>query len=288
VSNSEEIRWKKTFESFSPSTVLKPTMSYHPLGFYVSLPAFSSESDSDAFKSFEDDVTIKNELSQLEDDLHLLKGFPEITDQDLEIKGDVVDAKEAISMPEIVKKKKTDVKKYVCDRCSHSFRLKSTLVQHLMKHLTTKNFRCVDCHRNYWDEAFFKKHRLNHAKIPPLKCVACLKYYTDIHGFENHVLRFHTKTGSFPCKKCNFTTRSYHGLFNHKLYHVNIEKGFTCERCHQTFTTKMQYDYHQKVYADNKKYECTICCKRFTSFTHKHSHMREAHGETAFIRQFSI
>lgn len=172
-------------------------------------------------------------------------------------------------------------KMFTCDRCSGNFSSKIWLRKHMSKHINKKKYGCIECGRGFNQKESFNKHLLRHSKFPPLKCAACPgKTYTDLHGLEMHVLKFHTKEGSFKCSKCDFTTKTYHSLFSHKTLH-QAKKIFSCSRCHQEFTTKAQLNQHHKINQQQnmQKFECAICKKKFLSQSHKMNHIREVHGK---------
>ena len=89
-----------------------------------------------------------------------------------------------------------------------------------------------------------------------------------------------SKTGHFPCSKCEkqFTTRS--GLYYHAQKHTG-KFSYSCKICQQGFSQVYAYRRHMRVHA-GQAYECEFCGQKFKSDQRLRYHRSSHTGQYRF------
>nr|CAI5848287.1 unnamed protein product [Callosobruchus analis] len=85
--------------------------------------------------------------------------------------------------------------------------------------------------------------------------------------------------GEFPCPACGEMFNTITGLDKHaRIAHEGLkvigEKKYECPICHKAFTTEKYRDVHVAAHNGTKEYGCKICEKTFLSKSHLTEHMK--------------
>ncbi|XP_029359555.1 zinc finger protein 1035 [Echeneis naucrates] len=147
---------------------------------------------------------------------------------------------------------------YNCPNCSIQFFSKSSLLEHLNKHLNAKPFKCELCGKAFALRRYLKEHERRHR----LKMAA-----QGIAQFTESKLK---------CNLCNMTFNTAEDLSLHKKLHVEKEGGqFRCDMCYMSFSHRLLLKQHQESHVGEVVYECTECDKAFAF-----PHLLEQHQQT--------
>lgn len=94
-----------------------------------------------------------------------------------------------------------DIKKFVCSRCSRSFRQKVHLQTHMLTHTGEKNLQCSYCVKKFARESDRKQHQYQHTKEKVYQCTECLKVFYKLQNYKRHKL-MHSGEKNHACPKC--------------------------------------------------------------------------------------
>eukprot|EP00057_Strongylocentrotus_purpuratus_P016670 XP_011671144.1 PREDICTED: zinc finger protein 354A-like [Strongylocentrotus purpuratus] len=183
---------------------------------------------------------------------------------------------------------------YECDECGADFADSTTLQNHKLLHLQSKNFKCSVCSKMFKQRAGLASHMMNahpqsHTDDKPFWCKECNKGFTQNHSYKAH-LRIHSGERPYLCKECGAAFADNKTLQNHKALHSDEktfkctvcpkmfrqraglachmkthtdEKPFMCELCGQSFKTKSTLKNHQRIHSEEKPYQCPLCPQAF-------------------------
>ncbi|KAH8295050.1 hypothetical protein KR018_006431, partial [Drosophila ironensis] len=171
--------------------------------------------------------------------------------------------------------------KYFCDKCEHSFRLKSHLKTHMLRHNQTKNFQCPECPKKFYDGYQCNIHvRVRHRGEKPFVCNHCSesfpsgsarhKHERDVHAAAPRIVmnRFNAKTngpeardGRYICNECPKSYTSKQSLKVHKNHHTGA-RPFKCQICELGFADPTLLRRHVETH-NRLPFSCEICLKGF-------------------------
>lgn len=138
-------------------------------------------------------------------------------------------------------------KRYVCDVCGKSFRLRCAYHNHSLRHRTGFPFKCQLC-----------PYRAQYGEL-----------------LKTH-MRTHTGDYRYMCTECpaRFLVKS--NLNSHMLRHK--EPQFKCDACKRAFHTKLKLERHfQCDHLGIKNHVCNICGKAFGYRNAMMKHQRHVH-----------
>lgn len=138
-------------------------------------------------------------------------------------------------------------KRYICDICGKSFRLRCAYHNHSLRHSTGFSFKCQFC-----------PYRAQYAEL-----------------LKTH-LRTHTGDFRYMCTECpaRFLVKS--NLNSHMLKHK--EPQFKCDACKRAFHTNLMLQRHyQSDHLGIKNHVCSICGKAFGYRNAMMKHQRRVH-----------
>uniref|UniRef100_A0A336KMI9 CSON012916 protein n=1 Tax=Culicoides sonorensis TaxID=179676 RepID=A0A336KMI9_CULSO len=106
----------------------------------------------------------------------------------------------------------------------------------------------------------------NHMKAVHLKrkfpCTFCDKVYSSRSGHDQHVQQYHTKSQTFNCQLCPYTSHSKTLLRKHEIRHTNTA-SFNCSKCSSKFVSLDNLRRHQFVHSDARPWICETCNRAF-------------------------
>ena len=71
--------------------------------------------------------------------------------------------------------------------CNKSFKTKSQLSDHLLKHTKTKNYTCPECKNTFSRKSRLKIHMMIHKDILPFQCNICQKKFREKSNYNFHI-----------------------------------------------------------------------------------------------------
>ena len=202
------------------------------------------------------------------------------------------------------RKNKPNDKASSCEKCQHSFTLKSLLLSHSCD--ATKS--CEECDRRTLTYGHYKRHMLQHAavtaitvtKLPPVKkpqpskprrydCPLCEEKFSFKSQFvahvENHKITVTNMFGKvkqmFQCKICKKMISNFKYLKRHQRFH-STGMPFPCKKCDKTFSSRSNLTRHDNFVHKKirDKSVCEICGNTYMSKTSLDDHMAVHRGET--------
>jgi uncharacterized Zn-finger protein len=166
--------------------------------------------------------------------------------------------------------------KYVCDKCNEQLCNRTQFVVHCQsKHRDKEgSFKCYQCSTSYATDSDLKKHKGAVHFDETYKCEHCDKTFSSHANLKRHKVIY--KTFKYSCNECNnkFCTGSL--LWAHQ----DSDHGqFSCSTCGQSFTLKLQLEYHDKR---RISFSCEDCGKLFCNKKSISAHMNDVH-ENIFV-----
>ena len=134
-----------------------------------------------------------------------------------------------------------------CAVCNEQFSTPSALDKHKYVH-TERKFKCIDCNASYPFKSQLMEHRLKHRTSKSFQCMSahCGKWFKMESSLKKHV-KVHDGV-VYKCrvkKKCDYKNTDICNVRAHEKTHSKI-LGYGCEKCGKTFKYWMQMDRHVK------------------------------------------
>jgi len=150
-------------------------------------------------------------------------------------------------------KKKT---KYLCNICSNSFKLSSSLVRHVQDAHTTKEVLTQRAHSG--------KH----------VCNICGKGYTSSGALMAHNWFKHSETSNILCKGIDKKERKV----EIEEMIENDEGLWKCKRCGKTASQKSYLKHHVVTHIEGMTHVCKICSKTYETRFNLQQHLSDVHS----------
>ena len=96
----------------------------------------------------------------------------------------------------------TNIRPYHCtfkNICNQSFKTKSQLHDHILKHTQIKKYNCPECNVSFARKSRLKIHMMIHKGLKPFQCNICKKQFREKSNFN-----FHLKKHNKKSEKSNF------------------------------------------------------------------------------------
>ncbi|KAJ8916253.1 hypothetical protein NQ315_016393 [Exocentrus adspersus] len=190
--------------------------------------------------------------------------------------------------PKHVKKEEKDEEygEFPCPACQEMFNTMSSLDRHArIKHEGLKVHKCGVCNKEFSRTNHLKRHLTSHSTAKPFRCKVCSKSFNRRDHLNQHQ-KLHERSNDFECDICQKTFNRADHLAKHKASKHGIgekimgEKKYECPLCHKSFTTEKYRDVHVSGHNGQKEYQCRVCEKTFLSKSHLTEHMK-FHNEHA-------
>ena len=112
----------------------------------------------------------------------------------------------------------------------------------------------------------------------------CVKQYSSKSSFRIHVAIHQVEQGSLQCPLCHQLYENSDTLMHHIKVHANSqkikansEKKFQCTVCDKKFFNAKDRDRHVLTHTKEKKFECKICSMKFARADHLKRHHVKIH-----------
>lgn len=145
-------------------------------------------------------------------------------------------------------KAETKPSAYLCSYCGKVFRHLGWMLKHLCEATGVKRFQCSMCSKKFDKKQQLEVHSRTHTGIRPYKCKECEKCFTQVSSLKDHMVT-HTGEKNYKCDLCHCAFTRKNSLQRHKLIiHEGVEP-FICSKCGLTFKYKKSYNAHANVCA---------------------------------------
>ena len=140
-------------------------------------------------------------------------------------------------------------KRYVCTICKVICSSHSNLVSHSLKHSQNRPFGCNICGKTFKMKSTLATHQITHTDIRNFKCVFCGTTYKHRERLRQHISQVHDSSyvKRFVCDICGLKVHEKTTLKRHMLKHTG-ERKYECELCHKTYSTASHVSRHRKTY----------------------------------------
>ena len=185
-------------------------------------------------------------------------------------------------------------KPFQCDQCEYKSSSKHLLKQHKQyKHEGRERIRdegredCKTCWKNV-KKCLMKKHEATH-KMKAMKCEYCDANIKHRNSMKRHLIQVHGivkgEIGKYNHnyerkvlkKECPICGKLVFKLKEHTLIHSNSEreKKFECTLCDKKFTHSSGLKGHtEQIHSDTYDYKCNVCDKKYKQRLLLYRHMK--------------
>ena len=166
----------------------------------------------------QNDTAIENQIDITEDKISNTEQVNQIIKEgEIEI---IENPKVQISEKVQENAKQQRKKKFQCDYCPKSFRVKQELERHQPTHTGEKPFDCKLCDKKFAQSSSLKVHEKCHFGIKEFKCTTCEKCFVESAELRTHQ-RKHTGEKPFQCNVCKRSFSTSTSLKNHQFIHFD-------------------------------------------------------------------
>ncbi|XP_072947100.1 uncharacterized protein [Epargyreus clarus] len=169
---------------------------------------------------------------------------------------------------------------FACDLCPHTSKTKKYLAKHVkVVHKPASKFKCEYCDKMFHYKSILDKHVVVHTNSKPNKCKVCGKGFNSGYSLSVHVL-IHQNLKPHKCKYCDYACRDTSTLRKHHERHMGIVRRYDCSICDKRFAKKMTLQNHVAevhMNIDIKQLPCDICGKKFKTIGKVNHHIKTVH-----------
>lgn len=149
-----------------------------------------------------------------------------------------------LSFETLLIKSLSDVRAFVCEGCSASFKTRGALFNHRRLHqITNDPFICEICNSKFATKLYYEKHLRSHSIEETVRCPQCNKCFKN-----QAIYKLHKRTHTGQMYKCNACPKEYNTkekLSKHFLCtHSGQEKQFKCNLCSSSFFVNHKLNRH--------------------------------------------
>ncbi|RZF39834.1 hypothetical protein LSTR_LSTR000482 [Laodelphax striatellus] len=168
---------------------------------------------------------------------------------------------------------------YRCEECDKTFNDLNRLEVHLVSAHQYKadQFRCEHCPLSFGCRQSLARHlSVQHGICEQRKysCENCAKIFSDPSNLQRHIRTHHVGARSHACQECGKTFATSSGLKQHTHIHSSF-KPFQCEVCLKAYTQFSHLCRHKRMHADCRmQIKCVKCGQSFSTVTSLTKHKR--------------
>ncbi|KAJ8929736.1 hypothetical protein NQ314_017551 [Rhamnusium bicolor] len=169
---------------------------------------------------------------------------------------------------------------FPCPACQEMCTTMSQLDRHArMKHEGLKVHKCKVCNKEFSRANHLKRHVTSHSSVKPFRCTVCTKSFNRRDHLNQHQ-KLHERQNDYECNICQKPFNRADHLAKHRASKHGIgekimgEKKYECPLCNKGFTTEKYRDVHVNGHNGQKEYQCKVCEKTFLSKSHLTEHMK--------------
>lgn len=139
-----------------------------------------------------------------------------------------------------------------------------------------KMFSCSDCDRKFKSRAALKYHLLSHQAARHFQCTYCDKQFMSKSTLNIH-LRIHLEKRPFACPQCEMSFRQKTDLNHHtQSIHTSADDyRYQCDVCKKKFARQYSLNLHAKLHTGEKDHKCEYCDKSFRASSYLKVHLRK-------------
>lgn len=138
----------------------------------------------------------------------------------------------------------------ICEFCGQTFKTKSVLKQHLVRHTGEKAHSCEICHKKFTRKQHKEVHMRTHTGQRPFICNICGKSSSKRQDLLRH-MRVHSDEKNYSCPRCNRKFKRSGDVISHMRSHTG-ERPYKCIPCEKSYTSHGALTKHYKTNCQNK------------------------------------
>ena len=205
--------------------------------------------------------------------------------------------------------------KFICFKCDKYFMSRKLYIQHMMSHLVekqtlashltegqkahSKTISCSDIEakhsQNYfkpksrgficevcgWHSASrtsLRLHLNSHTGKRPYGCEQCQASFKQPQGLQYH-MKTHSNQADYKCNVCGdkFKYKQSMRLHIKRQHNQDYIRPAACTYCSYRAHTKLELSRHLTTHTHERRYECQVCQKKFSTKEHQKRHLRIIH-----------
>jgi len=179
-------------------------------------------------------------------------------------------------------------RQFICDICKTPFSHPSNLRRHIARVHGDDNEKrihgCYICGKMFKDNGTLKFHIEHHSDSRRFPCDMCDKSYSRKSQLDAHY-RVHTGEKPFHCNQCGKSFRLNGHLKSHQISRhvgVKLEKSNLCTECGQGFVKEYDLRIHMRRHKGERPFTCLVCNKSFMGERNFRDHSRAHTGEKPY------
>jgi len=176
---------------------------------------------------------------------------------------------------------------FICSTCGRQFRLRQSLVAHMVTHTGERPFACraPGCTKRFGQSSTRNFHERTHSDLRPFLCTQCGRSFKQSSYLKIHTEIVHSdEQRRYICPACDREFRTPKALNLHVWNRHTDERNQVCEQCSKQFKTRQQLLRHQKaVHLHERPFRCNVCTRTFSQPNNLKSHMRMHTGERPYL-----
>ncbi|XP_031621088.1 zinc finger protein 184-like isoform X2 [Contarinia nasturtii] len=175
-------------------------------------------------------------------------------------------------------------KSFMCHMCSETFVTSTLLSNHERSHRRRevqkkvnnepkKEYLCDECGKSFSSSSNLSLHRYTHSE-PQFKCTQCPRQFTRLSRFNIHLEKH--KHLVYICELCQVELRTKHGYEKHMKRHKRTEadRRYECSICSRKFFDRKHLNSHKLVHTSERPFKCKHCHVAYKYSGDLHKHLR--------------